>query len=145
MRFFLFPDLKGLKKMIKTVQRDEHNSINPIDPIDPINPIDPIDPIDPVSNTFINEKNNKNVLPYNGIYKRIQAHRQAQNQYMYTCINNANKPLDGLILASIEQNKQAGYTQVFPQVIQKKSLKSNSSGIKPDRENHTDSHIAILN
>ena len=113
--------------MIKTMQHNKYN------------------PLDTLLNTFIYAKNNKNVLPYNGIYESIQGCRQAQNQYMYTCINNANKPLDGLILASIEQNKQAIYTQVFPQVIQKKSLKSNSSGIKPDRENHTDSYIAILN
>jgi len=90
-------------------------------------------------------QHNKNILPYNGIYKRIQAHRQAQNQYMYTCINIVNKPLDGLILAGIEQNKHYNYAQVFAQVIQKKSLKFNSSGIKPDREIHTDSYIAILN
>ena len=102
-------------------------------------------PLNTLFNTFIYDKNNKNVLPYNGIYKRIQAHRQAQNQYMYTCINIANKPLDGFILASTVQNKQVNYTQVFPQVIQKKSPKFNSSGIKPDRENHTDSYIAILN
>ena len=127
MRFFLFPAYKGIKKMFKTVQHDGYN------------------PLDTLLNTFIYGKNNKNVLPYNGIYKRIQGYRQAQNKYMYTCINNANKPLDGLILASIEQNKQASYTQVFPQVIHQKSLKSNSSGIKPDREIHTDSYIAILN
>ena len=90
-------------------------------------------------------QHNKNTMPYNGIHKRIQAHRQAQNQYMYTCINIVNKPLDGLILAIIEQNKHYSYTQVFPQVIQKKSPKFNSSGIKPDMENHTDSYIAILN
>jgi hypothetical protein len=102
-------------------------------------------PLDTLFNTFIYDKNNKNTMPYNGIYKRIQAHRQAQNKYRYTCINIVNKPLDGLILASTEQNKQASYTQVFPQVIHQKSLKSNSSGIKPDRENHTDSYIAILN
>ena len=90
-------------------------------------------------------QHNKNTMPYNGIHKRIQAHRQAQNQYMYTCINIVNKPLDGLILASIGQNKQAIYAQVFPQVLQKKSPKSNSLGIKPDREIHTDSYIAILN
>ena len=127
MRFFLFPDLKGLKKMFKTVKHDEHNTL------------------DTLFNTFIYEKNNKNVFPYNGIYKRIQVYRQAQNQYMYTCINNANKTLDGLILASIEQNKYYSYAQVFPQVIQRKSLKSNSSGIKSYMENHTDSYIAILN
>ena len=102
-------------------------------------------PLNTLFNTFIYEKNNKNILPYNGIYKRIQAHRQAQNQYRYTCINIGNKPLDGLILAIIEQNKQASYTQVFPQVIHQKSPKFNSSGIKPDREIHTDSYIAILN
>ena len=113
--------------MIKTAQHNKYN------------------PLDTLFNTFIYEKNNKNVLPYNGIYKRIQAHRQAQNQYMYTCINTANKPLDGLILASIEQNKKVNYTQVFQQVIQKKSPKFNSSGIKPDREIRTDSYIAILN
>ncbi len=90
-------------------------------------------------------QHNKNISPYNGIYKRIQGHRQAQNQYRYTCINIANKPLGCLILASIEQNKYYSYAQVFQQVIQKKSLKSNSSGIKPDREIHTDSYIAILN
>ena len=90
-------------------------------------------------------QHNKNTMPYNGIHKRIQAHRQAQNQYRYTCINIVNKPLDGLILTSIGQNKQAIYVQVFPQVLQKKSLKFNSSGIKPDMENHTDSYIAILN
>jgi len=116
--------------MIKTVQHNIQNTL---------------DTLDTLFNTFIYDKNNKNTMPYNGIYKRIQAHRQAQNKYRYTCINNANKPLDGLILASIEQNKQASYAQVFPQVIQKKSLKSNSSGIKPDREIHTDSYIAILN
>jgi hypothetical protein len=113
--------------MIKTVQHNKYN------------------PLYILFNTFIYDKNNKNTMPYNGIYKRIQGYRQAQNQYMYTCINIANKPLDGLILASIWQNKQASYAQVFPQVIQKKSLKSNSSGIKPDREIHTDSYIAILN
>ena len=102
-------------------------------------------PLDTLSNTFICEKNTINTMPYNGIYKRIQAHRQAQKEYRYTCINIVIKPLDGLILASIWQNKQAIYTQVFQQVIQKKSLKFNSSGIKPDRENHTDSYIAILN
>jgi hypothetical protein len=102
-------------------------------------------PPDTLFNTFIYEKNNKNILPYSGIYKRIQGYTQAQNQYRYTCINIANKPLAGLILGSIEQNKQASYAQVFAQVIQKKSLKFNSSGIKPDREIHTDSYIAILN
>ena len=127
MRFFLFPAYKGIKKMIKTMQHNVNN------------------PLDTLFNTFICEKNTINIFPYNGIYKRIQAHRQAQNKYRYTCINIGNKPLDGLILASIEQNKQASYAQVFPQVIQKKSLKSNSSGIKPDREIHTDSYIAILN
>jgi hypothetical protein len=60
---------------------------------------------------------------------------------MYTCINTSNKPLDGLILAIIGQNKQSSYAQV----TQKKSPKFNSSGIKPDREIHTDSYIAILN
>ncbi|MFA5196256.1 MAG: hypothetical protein WC401_10715 [Bacteroidales bacterium] len=113
--------------MIKTVQRNKYN------------------PLDTLFNTFICEKNNKNVLQYNGIYKRIQCYRQEQNQHWYTCINIVNKPLDGLILASIEQNKQAGYAQVFPQVIHQKSPKFNSSGIKPDREIHTDSYIAILN
>ena len=109
LRFFLFPELKGLKKMIKTLQH------------------------------------NKNTMPYNGTYKRIQAHRQAQNKYRYTCINIGNKPLDGLIFAIIGQNKQSIYTQVFPQVIHQKSPKFNSSGIKQDREIHTDSYIAILN
>ena len=113
--------------MIKTVQHDEYK------------------PLDTLFNTFINEKNTINVLPYNGIYKRIEGYRQAQNQYRYTCINTSNKPLDGLILADTEQNKYYSYAQVFPQVIQKKSLKSNSSGIKQDREIHTDSYIAILN
>jgi hypothetical protein len=113
--------------MIKTVQHNKYN------------------PLHTLFNTFIHGKNNKNISPYNGIYKRIQAHRQAQNQYRYTCINIVNKPLDGLILAIIEQNKQAIYAQVFPQVLQKKSPKFNSSGIKPDMENHTDSYIAILN
>ena len=113
--------------MIKTAQHNKQNTL------------------DILFNTFIYEKNTINVLPYNGIYKRTQAHRQAKNQYRYTCINNVNKTLDGLILADIRQNKQTIYTQVFPQVIQKKSLKSNSSGIKQDRENHTDSYIAILN
>ena len=113
--------------MIKTVQHNKYN------------------PLDTLFNAFIYDKNNKNVLPYNGIYKRIQAHRQAQNQYRYTCINVANKPLDGLILAIIEQNKQAIYAQVFPQVIHQKSLKSNSSGIKSYMEIHTDSYMAILN
>jgi len=113
--------------MIKTVQHNKYN------------------PLDILLNTFIYDKNNKNVMPYNGIYKRIQGYRQAQKEYRYTCINIVIKPLDGLILASIWQNKQAIYTQVFQQVIQKKSLKFNSSGIKPDRENHTDSYIAILN
>jgi len=113
--------------MIKTVQHNKYN------------------PLDILFNTFIYDKNNKNTMPYNGIYKRIQGNRQAQKINPCTCINIINKPLDGLILASIEQNKQASYAQVFPQVIQKKSLKSNSSGIKPDREIHTDSYIAILN
>lgn len=113
--------------MFKTVQHDKYN------------------PLDTLFNTFICEKNTINILPYNSTYKRIQAHRQAQNQYRYTCINNVNKPIDGLILASIEQNKQASYTQVFPQVIHQKSPKFNSSGIKPDMEIHTDSYIAILN
>ena len=113
--------------MIKTVQHNKYN------------------PLDTLLNTFIYGKHDKNTMPYNGIYKRIHGYRQAQNQYMYTCINNANKTPDGLILASIGQNKQAIYAQVFPQVIQKKSLKSNSSGIKTDREIHTDSYIAILN
>ena len=125
--FFLFPAYKGLKKMIKTVQYNVYN------------------PLYTLLNTFINEKNTINILPYNGIHKHIQAHRQAQNQYRYTCINIVNKPLDGLILASIEQNKQVNYTQVFQQVIQKKSPKFNSSGIKQDVEIHTDSYIAILN
>ena len=113
--------------MIKTAQ---HNIYNPLDTL---------------FNTFINEKNTIYTLPYNGVYKRIQAHRQAQNKYRYICINIGNKPLDGLILASIEQNKKVNYTQVFQQVIQKKSPKFNSSGIKPDREIRTDSYIAILN
>jgi hypothetical protein len=126
-RFFFVSRLKGLKKMIKATAQNKYN------------------PLDPLFNTFIYDKNNKNAFPYNGIYKRIQAHRQAQKQYRYTCINIVNKPLDGLILAIIEQNKQASYTQVFQQVIHQKSPKSNSSGIKPDREIHTDSYIAILN
>ena len=113
--------------MIKTLRQKKYN------------------PLDSLFDTFIHYKNNKNALPYNGIYESIQCYRQAQNQYMYTCINNANKTLDGLILASIGQNKQASYAQVFAQVIQKKSLKFNSSGIKPDREIRTDSYIAILN
>ena len=127
MRFFLFPEHKGIKKMIKATIQNKYNPLNTL------------------FNTFIHYKNNKNAFPYNGIYKRIQAHRQAQKQYRYTCINIVNKPLDGLILAIIEQNKQASYTQVFPQVIHQKSSKFNSSGIKPDREIHTDSYIAILN
>ena len=93
-------------------------------------------PLDPLFNTFIYEKNNKNILPSN---------RQEQNQYMYTCINIVNKPLDGLILAVIGQNKYYSYAQVYQQVIHQKSPKFNSSGIKPDREIHTDSYIAILN
>ena len=113
--------------MIKTLRQKKYN------------------PLDTLFNTFIHYKNNKNTMPYNGMYKRIQANRQAQNQHWYTCINTSNKPLDGLILAIIEQNKQDIYAQVFPQVIQKKSPKFNSSGIKPDREIHTDSYIAILN
>ena len=127
MRFFLFPAYKGIKKMIKATTQNKYN------------------PLDPLFNTFIYEKNNKNAFPYNGIYQRIQANRQEQNQYMYTCINIVNKPLDGLILAVIGQNKQASYVQVFQQVIHQKSPKSNSSGIKQDMENHTDSYIAILN
>ena len=102
-------------------------------------------PLDTLFNTFINNKNNNNVSVYNGIYRHIQGYRQAQNQYMCTYINNANKPLDGLILASIWQNKQASYAQVFPQVLQKKSPKFNSLGIKPYKEIHTDSYIRILN
>jgi len=101
-------------------------------------------PLDTLFNTFI-YKNNKSISHYNGICKRMQGYRQAQNQYRCNCINNVNKPLDGLILAVIGQNKQASYTQVFPQVIHQKSPKFNSSGIKPDREIHTDSYIAILN
>ena len=124
---FLFPELKGIKKMIKTVQHNKDNTL------------------DTLSNTFIYDKNNKNTMPYNGIYKSIQGYRQAQNKYRYTCINIVNKPLGGLILASIGQNKYYSYAQVFPQVIQRKSLKSNSSGIKSYMENHTDSYIAILN
>ena len=88
---------------------------------------------------------NKNTMPYNGIYKRIQGYRQAQNDYMYTCINIVNKTLDGLILANTEQNKYYSYAQVFPQVIHQKSPKFNSLGIKPYMEIHTDSYIAILN
>jgi len=126
-RFFFISSYKGLEKKINTVKHNKYN------------------PLDILFSTFIYVKNNKNALPYNGIYKSIQGYRQAQNQHWYTCINIVNKPLDGLILASIEQNKQASYAQVFPQVIQKKSLKFNSSGIKPDREIHTDSYIAILN
>ena len=125
--FFLFRHYKGLKKMIKTLQDSIKN------------------PLDTLFNTFINDISIKNVLVYNGAYKRIQDHRQEQIQYMYTCINNVNKPLDGLILASIEQNKHYSYAQVFPQVIQKKSPKFNSLGIKPYNEIHTDSYIRILN
>ena len=105
----------------------------------------PLDTLDTLFNAFINDKITKNVLAYNGVYKHIQAHRQAQNNYRYTCINITNKPLDGLILAIIEQNKQASYAQIFPQVIQKKSPKFNSSRTKPYREIHTDSYIRILN
>jgi hypothetical protein len=47
--------------------------------------------INTLFNTFNNVKINKNVLPYNGIYKLIQAHRQAQNQDRYTYIYNQNK------------------------------------------------------
>ena len=118
MRFFLFPAYKGIKKMINATVQNKDN------------------PLDTLFNTFIYEKNNKNILPSN---------RQEQKQYRYTCINIVNKPLDGLILAIIEQNKQASYVQVFQQVIHQKSPKFNSSGIKPDREIHTDSYIAILN
>jgi hypothetical protein len=75
--------------MIKTVQHSIKN------------------PLDTLFNTFINDKINKNVLPYNGIYKLIQARRQAQNQYRYTYIYNQNKLHDSPIFAYKWHNKEA--------------------------------------
>lgn len=54
---FFVSSNKGLKKMIKTLKHSIKN------------------PLDTLFNAFINDKINKNVLPYNGIYKLMQAHR----------------------------------------------------------------------
>jgi hypothetical protein len=89
MRFFLFPDYKGLKKMFKTVQNRIKN------------------PLDTLFNAFINDKINKNVLPYNGIYKRIQGYRQAQNVNPYTCINKLKRLHYSPIYAYKWHNKEA--------------------------------------
>lgn len=48
-------------------------------------------PINTLFNAFNNDKINKNVSPYNGIYKRIQSYRQAQNVNPYTCINKSKR------------------------------------------------------
>ena len=60
------------------------------------------------------------IMAYTSVYK---GYRQAQNNIGILVSIIANKPLDGLILASIGQNKYYSYAQVFPQVIQKKSPK----------------------
>lgn len=75
--------------MIKTVQHRKKN------------------PLDTLFNAFINDKINKNVLPYNGIHKIIQAHRQAQKEKPYTCINKSKRPHYNPIYAYKWHNKDA--------------------------------------
>lgn len=74
--------------MIKTAQDKNNNLLNTL------------------FNAFINDKINKNILPYNGIYKLIQAHRQEQNKYRYTYIYNQNKLHDNPIYAYKWHNKK---------------------------------------
>lgn len=94
-------------------------------------------PLDTLFNTFINDKINKNVLPYNGIYERIQGYRQAQKENPCTCINNTKRLHYNPILCGLKQYKYyTKYKQKAKQVHRK---------VEFTIEIHTDSYIRILN